>query len=271
MMRIQEAITHLKKYIIEIQKTSFDGSLTISRIDFIQRELDKFNSQYNINDYFNQRVDNLSAPIELQALIYFATGEDEKAETLLIEAQNYLLQNESFISTAAQKWLADKYTENQPTKVPIEGFLTLYAIGFFLTPILLMYDLISGLSQKRTFDSEFSSYPDLLSSFSGYITAAIVFDVTTLLLISLLAYCFYQRYEITRAFAILFHIYIVIFGIALMLMLENILTKYNIDSSGQQSSILTVFAFIWPFYWFFSKRVKRTFSRPMKIGRMEVT
>jgi hypothetical protein len=56
MSDIENALEQLVQYINEVQSSSENNKLTLSRVDFIQRELDKFNYGYNIASYYEKNV-----------------------------------------------------------------------------------------------------------------------------------------------------------------------------------------------------------------------
>lgn len=255
----------LDTLILSLEHKADSKELSVEALRKYQESFNKFNDKYISDPTFGPKDRGIFKPLEFRALIFLAQGDENMADRLLREASDLKHSDEDWVSETAKKWeannattLADINTENtRQFSGKLEGWLALYTLGFFFTPLLLLLDLFSSLpSLKNELNS--ASY-SVTNDFQSLINFAQFYDVVALIFLGVLAYFFFQKMRTTRPLAIAFHGFILIGGFIVFWMLDDLSRKYNVDlTSG--NSILAAGAFFWPFYWIFSKRVKATFT-----------
>lgn len=254
----------LDTLILSLERKADSKELTVDALRQYQETFNKFNEKYISDPSFGPKDKGVFKPLEFRALIFLAQGDENMADSLLREASTLKHDDETWVSETAKKWeannattLVDIDTENTlQFSGKLEGWLALYTLGFFLTPLLLLLDLFSSLPQLKN-ELSSASY-SVANDFQSLINFAQFYDIVALIFLGVLAYFFFQKKRVTRPIAIAFHGFILIGGFIVFWILDDLSRKYGVDlNSG--SSILTAGAFIWPFYWIFSKRVKATF------------
>ncbi len=256
----------LDKLILSLEHNADTNQLTVEMLRKYQEAFNKFNDKYINDPSFGPKDKNIFKPLEFRALIFLAQGDDDMADSLLKKASELKHADEDWVSETAEKWeasnavsLVDINTDKtQQFSGKLEGWLALYALGFFLSPLLLLYDLFSSVPQFR---NELTNLTRVVANdFQSLLNFDIFYDVVSLVFLGVLAALFFQKKRATRPVAIAFHGFILIGGFITFSMLDSLSKKYGVElTSG--GSILTAGSFLWPLYWIFSKRVKATFTK----------
>jgi hypothetical protein len=136
----------------------------------------------------------------------------------------------------------------------IEGWLAVYVLGVVIGLFVIFFDLLTVFNFNVN-DYETTIQGDL----QNYISYATIFDVVFLAAYATILFLIFTKNKSTRAFVISIHLFYIVGAIVAYSMLSSIVESAGGDTTSQNLSILTLGSFLWPLYWWRSKRVKETF------------
>jgi hypothetical protein len=129
---------HLRQMVHKLEQQADNGSLSKEDLKAYQQHLDALAHTYQTDENAGSQRFML---YELQALIWQALGNNDKAVGFLQEASTFLAPSSTFVSKGAQQWYKQQVA-SEPATVPYRNPIMVAVLGLITFNLYTIYWLI---------------------------------------------------------------------------------------------------------------------------------
>jgi hypothetical protein len=271
------------KIIKKLELLIIQDEVTQSKLNSLQKTLD------NLDDELEEPNYRL---YELQSIIYYAENNKTKAMEFIGDALSLQSDVTNYSKTGAllaeiyveskniskseddnsllnegedefiEKSEKDKVNEEEIKELrkkysgKFEGWLALYTLRIVFIPFVFIFDIISS-------HSEFSGLESVPSSVERYLLFVTLFEGSAVVLSLAIWFMYFKKKKSTIVYARILEISLVVLYFIAGLWSQFIFRELDVSSNGEDVRLMVYgfVAFIWVFYWMWSKRVIATFIK----------